>query len=196
MSQIELADLMSESNLSRWYALRVKSRHEQTVQAQLERKQKDVFLPTYSVRNKWADRWKTVSMPLFPGYVFCRFDVAARGSVLATTGVIDVVRVGPQPAAVENSEIEAIQLIVNSQLPAEPYPHLVKGQPVMVTGGPLNGLNGTLTRFRNTVRLVVTVELLCRSVSVEIDRESVAPCEVARAVYFPRPDSNSRPARS
>jgi transcription antitermination factor NusG len=105
------------------------------------------------------------------------------------------VRVGSEPAAIENAEIEAVQLIINSQLPAESYPHLVKGQPVMMTGGPLNGLNGTLTSIRNTVRLVVSVELLCRSVLVEIDRAWVAPREAPKPAYFRSLENNSRTAR-
>ena len=167
-----------------WYALHVKSRHEKTVHAQLQAKQQDAFLPLYSIKSKWADRWKTVCLPLFPGYVFCRFDLAARYSVLATSGVIDVVRVGSEPAAIESSEIEAVQMIVNSRVPAEPYADLAKGQRVMMTGGPLNGLTGTLTSIRNTVRLVVSIELLCRSVLVEIDREWVMPCEMAKPSYY------------
>jgi transcription antitermination factor NusG len=180
---------MHEVHLSPWYALHVRSRHEKTVHAQLQAKQQDAFLPLYAAKNRWADRWKTVSLPLFPGYVFCRFDSATRYSVLATSGVIDVVRVGSEPAAIENSQIEAVQLIVNSQVPAEPYPHLVKGEQVMMTGGPLNGLIGTLTSIRNCVRLVLSVELLCRSVLVEIDRDWVVPLN---PTYFQSFDRNSR----
>jgi transcription antitermination factor NusG len=175
---------MSAPYATPWYALHVRSRHEKTVHAQLQAKQQDVFLPLYSVQNKWADRWKTVCLPLFPGYVFCRFDVADRSSVLATSGVIDIVRAGSEPAAIEDSEIEAVQLIVNSRVPAEPYADLATGQRVMMTGGPLNGLTGTLASIRNTVRLVVSIELLCRSVLVEIDREWVIPCEMAHAQFF------------
>jgi transcription antitermination factor NusG len=183
---------MPGSHLPQWFALHTKSRHEKTVFAQLEAKQHDVFLPLYSVKNRWADRWKTVCLPLFPGYVFCRFDLTARYSVLATSGVIDVVRIGSQPAPIENSEIDAVQLIVNSKVAAEPYPHLISGQHVMMTGGPLNGLIGTLTSIRNGVRLVVSVELLCRSVLVEIDRDWVVPRETPQPAYFRRPGQDSK----
>ncbi len=168
---------MSDPDRTRWYALHVRSRHEKAVHAQLHAKQQDVFLPLCAVRNKWADRSKTVSLPLFPGYVFCRFDPAVRYSVLATSGVIDVVRIGSELAAIENSEIEAVQLIVNSQVLAEPYPHLVKGQRVVMRGGPLSGVTGTLASIRSGLRLVVSVELLCRSVLVEIDHDWVVPCQ-------------------
>lgn len=173
--------ILPEMLSTRWYALHVRSRHEKTVHSQLEAKQHDVFLPLYSARNKWGDRWRSVSLPLFPGYIFCRFDPADRYSVLATSGVIDIVRVGSDPAPIGTQEIEAIQLIVNSAVRAEPYPDLVKGQKVVLTDGPLTGLTGTLTQIRNTCRLVVSVELLCRSVSVEIDRDWVAPAEAGRS---------------
>src|ERR1700730_16216328 len=126
---------LSEESTPRWHALYVRSRHEKSVHAQLDGKSEDVFLPLYSTKHKWADRWKTVSLPLFPGYVFCRFDANRRSSVLATSGVIDVVRVGSQPAVINAWEIEAIQRVVKSPLPAEPYCDLVKGEQVMMSDG-------------------------------------------------------------
>ena len=164
-----------ESAPERWYALWVRSRHEHTVVAQLNARQHEVFLPLYTARHKWADRWKTVSLPLFPGYVFSRFDIARRSSVLSASGVIDIVRIGAEPAEIDPSEIEAVQTVVKSSLFTEPYPHLHKGQRVTVSGGPLNGVPGTLIEVRNSLRLVVSVELLNRSVSVEVDRDWVIP---------------------
>lgn len=168
---------ISQLQSMRWYALYVKSRQEKTVHAQLDAKHQDVFLPMYDVRNKWADRWKTVSLPLFPGYVFCRFDLSCRYAVLATSGVIDVVRVGPEPAPIEHSEIEALQRIVSSKAPAEPYPNLVKGYEVEIIAGPLKGVTGIVTTIRSSVRLAINIDILCRSVVVEIDRECVKPIE-------------------
>jgi transcription antitermination factor NusG len=176
---------MSCPSPTSWYALYVRSRHEKSVCAQLEAKQHNVFLPLYTVRNKWADRWKAVSLPLFPGYVFCRFDIASRGKILATSGLIDVVRAGPEPCAIADSEIEKIQLVINSSLSVEPYPALVKGQHVKMTEGPLIGLVGTLATIRNRSRLVVNVELLGRAVLVEIDRDWVVPCDEAQS-RFPK----------
>lgn len=168
----------------RWYALRVRPRHEKSVFEQLGNKEYSAFLPLYSARRRWADRWKVLSLPLFPGYVFCCFDTAARSRVLATPGVIDVVRLGSEPAPIASSEIEAIRLVAASNLKAEPYPSLVRGQRVVVDGGPLNGVAGTLMQVRNGVRLVISVELLQRSVQVEIEREHVVPSEqeVARSM--------------
>lgn len=160
---------------SRWYALRVRPRHEKSVLEQLESKYYAAFLPLYSDRRRWADRWKVLSLPLFPGYVFCCFDASTRGRVLATPGVIDVVRLGSEPAPISSHEIEAIRLVVNSNLRPEPYPSLVRGQRVVVSGGPLDGVAGTLMQVRNGVRLVISVELLQRSVQVEIERDRVIP---------------------
>jgi transcription antitermination factor NusG len=159
-----------------WHALYVRSRHEKSVYAQLDAKAAGVFLPLYSKKQKWADRWKIVQLPLFPGYVFCRFDASQRSSVLATSGVIDVVRTGSQPAAIDECEIEAIHRVVQSPLLSEPFPDLVKGSRVMMSDGPLKGLTGTLMEVRKSFRLVISVELLRRSVLIEIDRDWVV-CE-------------------
>ncbi len=166
-----------------WHALFVRSRHEKSVHAQLDAKSEEVFLPLYYRKHKWADRWKLVELPLFPGYVFCRFDSNKRSSVLATSGVIDVVRIGSQPATINPSEIEAIQRVVKSPLLTEPHDDLVKGQKVMMSDGPLKGLTGTLMEHRKGPRLVISVDLLRRSVFIEIDRDWVVSSELSAPAY-------------
>lgn len=158
-----------------WYALYVRSRHEKSVYSQLKAKSHEAFLPLYSARHKWADRVKTVSLPLFPGYVFCRFSTDMRTSVMSTSGVVDVVRSGAEPAQIKTSEIQAIQEVVKSPLYVEPYAGLVAGQRVLMGEGPLRGLKGTLLEVRKDLRLVLSVEMLQRSVIVEIQREWVVP---------------------
>jgi transcription antitermination factor NusG len=167
--------IMDEPTTEAWYALHVRSQHEKMVFAQLDAKRHEAFLPMYSVRHRWSDRWKTVSMPLFPGYVFCRFDVTRRSSIMITSGVIDLVRSGAEPAPIENSEIETVRAVVASKLAAEPYGSLVKGQSVKLVSGPLTGATGTLVEIRKNFRFVVSVQLLNRSVSVDIDQDWVAP---------------------
>ena len=162
---------MAEEDQRRWYALYVRSRHEKMVHAQLDAKAEDVFLPVYNSRHKWADRWKTVSLPLFPGYVFCRFDTNRRTSVMTTSGIIDVVRHGSEPAAIDSSEIEALKRVVASPVLMEPYPDIFPGEAVTMSDGPLKGLSGTLMEVRKGLRLVVSVQLLHRSVLIEIDRD-------------------------
>lgn len=172
---------MPEDCLTRWYALRVRSRHEKIVHAQLLAKEQDAFLPLYSTRRRWADRWKVVLLPLFPGYVFCRLDGAGRHTVLATSGVVELVKVGSAPAPIEDSEIETVRLIIKSQTSVEPYPGLVQGQSVMIAGGPLAGLSGILAEIRDRPRFVVCVEILCRSVLAEVNREWVIPLRDPKA---------------
>ncbi|MCU1335682.1 MAG: transcriptional activator RfaH [Bryobacterales bacterium] len=169
----------------KWYALYVRSHHEKNVFAQLEAKQYNAFLPLYLARQKWADRWKTLPLPLFPSYVFCCFDATKRSPVLATPGVIGVVRFGSGPAPVDNNEIEAIRLITKSALLTEPYLGLVRGQRVKIVDGPLSGIAGTLTEIRKRPRLVVSVELLQRSVLVEIEREWAVPYEPGSQLVLP-----------
>ena len=156
--------------LQRWYALHVRSRHEKSVFAQLDAKQCKVFLPLYSAKRQWADRCKVLSLPLFPGYVFCHFDAPMQSHVLATSGVIDVVRVGAKAAPVETSEIDAIRRVIDSSVVTEPHPTLVRGERVTLCTGPLSGLTGTLVEIRSRLRVVVAVQLLQRSVLVEIER--------------------------
>ena len=174
---------MSEELGLQWYALYVRSRHEKSVYAQLDAKAEEAFLPLYSRKQKWADRWKTVDFPLFPGYVFCRFDTDRRHSVLATSGVIDVVRTGSLPAGIRDRDIEAIQRVVKSPLLTEPFSDLVAGEEVMMSDGPLKGITGTLMEVRKGLRLVVSVELLRRSVLVEIDRDWVVSSSIGGRAY-------------
>jgi len=163
------------TNTSSWYALYVRSRAEKTVLAQLEAKSHPAFLPLYSKRHKWADRWKTVTLPLFPGYVFCQFSLAERQSAVTTSGVIDVVRRGREPAPIELAQLEAIRTAVNSKQATEPYEGLVEGERAILIDGPLKGLAGVVVEVRKNLRLVLSIELLRRSVLVEIERDWVTP---------------------
>ncbi|MBZ5601264.1 MAG: hypothetical protein LAO79_03060 [Acidobacteriia bacterium] len=153
----------------------MRSRHEKSVKSQLDAKDKEAFLPLYSARHKWADRSQTVSLPLFPGYVFCRFTPADRSAVMTTSGIIDVVRIGTDPAPLPEHEIDAIRRVVNSPLLTEPYAGLARGQEVVVVGGPLAGIHATVTEVKKNLRLVLSVDLLQRSVLVEIERDWVIP---------------------
>jgi transcription antitermination factor NusG len=179
----------------RWYALYVRSHHEKHVFAELSTKQYEVFLPLYYARHRWADRWKTLLLPLFPSYVFCHFDFTQRTPVVSTPGVIELVRFGNEPAPVENTEIDAIRKIANSRLSTEPYAGLVRGQRVMMIKGPLNGLTGTLTEIHKKLRLVLSVALLNRSVLVEIEQDWVVPCEQPTMICNATAPATAQPRR-
>jgi transcription antitermination factor NusG len=170
-----------ELSRDRWYALQVRSRWESSTATLLSGKGFQTLVPTYKTEKRWRGKSMKVAAPLFPGYVFCQFDAHKRLPVLVTPGVLTVVGRGRIPVPVEDSEIEAIQRVVSSGLWAEPWPYLQVGQQVRIEDGALRGLEGILTSFRGSRRIVVSVSLLCRSVALEIDRSGVCPIQSARS---------------
>jgi Transcription antiterminator len=158
-----------------WFAIRVKSNFESVAASGLRGRGLEEFLPQYRVRRRWSDRVRTLDLPLFPGYVFCRFDPQDRLPVLTTPGVLHVVGFANQPAPIDDNEIAAIQNLVKSGLPAEPWPFLRVGQRVRVSSGPLTGTEGIVVQLKQKCRLIVSVSLLQRSVAVEIDRDCITP---------------------
>jgi transcription antitermination factor NusG len=164
-----------EPGNAQWFALRVRSGSEKLVATIAENKGVEHFLPVYSCNRHWSDRVKSVELPLFPGYLFCRLDVRYRLPVLTIPGVQHFVGIGKVPVAIEDAEIAAIQTAIQSGLPTEPWPYLTAGQRVRLERGPLEGLEGLLVEVRKQQRIVVSVQLLMRSVSVEIERGWVTP---------------------
>jgi len=156
-----------------WYALHVRPRYESAVELQLEGKGYEVFLPTYESKRRWSDRVKTVVQPLFPGYVFCRFNVGARLPILITPGVNAIVGIGKTPVPLDAEEISAIRNVIDSGVATSPCDYIREGESVQVESGPLEGLVGIVQRNKNSDRLIVSLTLLMRSVSVEIDRSWV-----------------------
>jgi transcription antitermination factor NusG len=164
----------SESIKLPWFALQVRARYEQGVADHLDGKGYELFLPVYKCRKRWSDRVKEVEAPLFPGYLFCRLNPQDRLPILKTPGVIQVVGTNRTPTAVDENEIQAIQAMVASGIPNQPWPFLTTGDRVRIESGPLSGLEGILVEFKGNHRLVLSVSLLQRSVAVEIDSAFVA----------------------
>ena len=162
-------------NTPRWYALRVRSNHEKVVQAALQGRGYEEFLPVYRKRSRWSDRTKQIDVPLFPGYVFSRFVAERRLPVLTIPSVVQIVGNAGVPAPVDDDELDAVRRFVTSSLPVEPWPYLRVGETVVVDQGALAGTQGIVVRFNGGVRLVVSVSLLQRSVALELDRSWVRP---------------------
>jgi transcription antitermination factor NusG len=171
----ELRTAAPQAKLQPWFAVQVRARAEPLVAEILRGKDYECLLPTYPERRKYSDRVKTVETALFPGYVFCRFDPLLRLPILTTPGVACVVSFGRAPQPVAEAEIEAIQQIMQSGVLAKPWPYLKAGQRVRIDHGSLAGIEGLLVQERGKDRLIVSVHLLQRSVSVEIDRDSIRP---------------------
>lgn len=158
-----------------WYAIKVRTRGESLVSTLLQRKDYEIFLPTYQESRKYSDRIKKVDTPLFPGYLFCRLDVSQRLPVLTTPGVDYILGNNGEPEPLPELEIEAIQRVVHSGATARPWPFLKTGSRVRVEHGAFTGVEGILLTERGTDRLVLSISLLQRSVSVEIDRMWIRP---------------------
>jgi transcription antitermination factor NusG len=174
-----------DSQAQHWFALQVRTRWERTTSSVLANKGYETLLPVYEIEKRLAERTKTVSAPLFPGYVFCRFDVTKRLPILVTPGVISVVGQGRTPTPIDPAEISAIQTLVSTGATAEPWPFLEVGQRVRIEDFSLQGMEGILVAFKGSRRIVVSVSLLRRSVALEIDRARVSPvgpaqCQVTK----------------
>ena len=174
----------------RWFALYVRVRHERAVGVQLEGRGLEAFLPCYLSRRKWADRYVSLELPLFPGYVFCRFSGDQRASVLDTTGVIRIVGFGRQLMPVDDEEMHAIQKAIAAGLAFEPVPYVEVGHAVRIQSGPLAGVDGILQTIKDGHRLVLSITILNRSVSVEVDAAAVGP------VINPDLDAPPRPVHA
>jgi transcriptional antiterminator NusG len=156
-----------------WYAVWTRSRHEQVVREQLERKGLEAFLPTITRWSHWKDRKKQIDWPLFPGYCFVRFNGAERLPVLKCTGVVNIVSFDGDIVAIPEHEIESIRRLVESDLQFDPCPLIREGMMVEVSHGPLKGVVGRLVRKGAHARLVLSVDLIGQAVSVEVDASDV-----------------------
>ena len=162
-------------SIEKWFALVVKPRHEKAVSRMLATKGYKTFLPLYQQRHTYSrGRFKVVELPLFPTYVFCRFEPWMGLQILTTPGVFYVVGVGRTPAPLDDREIESLQIVAKAGHCAQPYPYLDAGrQRVLITDGPLAGVEGVLVYEKQSPRLVLSITLLQRSVLAEVDRGHV-----------------------
>jgi transcription antitermination factor NusG len=158
-----------------WFALQVRSQRESHVADQLSAKGYELFLPLYSSRKRWSDRIKKVELPLFPGYLFCRFDPYDRLPILKTPWILQIVGFNHIPSPVDNEEISAVRTLVATGACAQPWPFIGVGETVRIESGPLRGVVGVLTQVKGDHKLVVSITLLQRSVAVEIDAALVTP---------------------
>jgi transcription antitermination factor NusG len=157
----------------RWFALSVTPRHEKIVSQMLYNKGFETFLPLYTRRHQYARRVRRFELPLFPGYLFCRLDSATRLPILTTPGVLRMLGTGRVPIPVEDGEIVSLQKASKAGAPMLPYPYWQSGQTGRITAGPLAGIEGIVVTEKNSVRLVLSVSLLQRSVLLEVDSDCV-----------------------
>jgi transcriptional antiterminator NusG len=158
-----------------WFALQTRPRHEKTVSSMLEGKGYEPFLPLYQSWHRSSGRLKSVQLPLFPGYLFCRFDWHRRLPILMTPGLFCIVSTGTGPTSIPDEEIAGIQVCCTSGLEVTPWAYLEPGDPVRVEVGPMRGVEGVYLCDKSAGRLVLSIHLLRRAVAVEMDRDWVRP---------------------
>jgi len=153
----------------RWYVAYTRANHEKRVAVQLVQRSVEHFLPLYESLRRWKDRRMKLQLPLFPGYVFVRLALTYRLKVLQIPGVARLVGFNGQPAVLSDREIEVLRTSLAAQLRAEPHPYLTVGRRVRIGRGPLSGVEGILIRKKNALRVVLSLDLIMRSASVEVD---------------------------
>jgi transcription antitermination factor NusG len=177
MTGVDHLGIEAPGSILRWFAVTVHHQHEKILARRLADLGLESFLPLYRTRRIWSDRVKDIELPLFSRYVFVRFAFRNRAEVLRTPGVRTIVGRGKETAYITEPEIAALKAMVSSGLPVEPWPYLKTGDWVRITHGPLQGLEGILVRQKDSWRVVLSVQLLQRSVAAEVDRLGIAPAK-------------------
>jgi transcription antitermination factor NusG len=158
----------------RWCAVQVVPRHEVVVSAILRSKGYEEFVPMYRSKRQWSDRRKAIETPLFTGYVFCRLNSDLPWAIVTTPGVIRIVGTRKEVSLIDDREIEAIQLALKSGK-VEPCSYLNIGDRVRIASGPLAGVEGMVTAYKNQCRFVLSVDPIQSSIALEIDGAEVIP---------------------
>jgi transcription antitermination factor NusG len=167
---------LSVSEVEPWLALQVAPQHEKKVATILEYKGFQQFFPTYKSKRRWSDRIQVLILPLFPGYIFCRSSRSRAAAILTTPGVNRIVSFGGKPCPVADEDIATLQTMVRDGVDPMPFPYLTYGQRVrIIRQGALFGIVGILTQAKNRARLVVSVDMIAKSISIEIDHRDVVP---------------------
>lgn len=166
---------LTETLPVQWYALYTCSRHEKQVAAQLQQRDIEFFLPLYASIRRWKDRRIMLQMPLFPSYIFVHTSLQRRIHVLNIPGAVRFVAFNGRPAVLSQSDLLRLRSGLEQGLGAQPHPYLKVGRRVRVRSGPLAGTEGILVRRKDHFRLVVSIDLIMRSVAVDVDGCDVEP---------------------
>lgn len=162
-----------EGTSASWYALYTAPRHEKSIARQIESRGVDCFLPRYRSVRRWKDRRKELEIVLFPSYVFVRMPLRNRFQILQLPGAVRLVTFNGQPAALADDEIESLRNRLSGNCRLEPHPYLRVGRRVRVRSGPMQGLEGIIQRTRDRCRVIFSVDLIMRSIAVEVDEADV-----------------------
>lgn len=179
-STADLGRSQLKLNAPGWYAAYVKHQHERKAADLLERKGVEVLLPLQKVVRRWKDRQKTLSLPLFPSYLFVHTNLENKWQILNTPGIFFLVVNEGRASTIPLEEIESIRQLVASGQPSQAHPYLASGDRVQICAGPLQGMTGVLDRFKNQYRVVINVELLQMAVSIEVELSNLQQVQIPR----------------
>lgn len=160
---------------ARWYALYTCAHHERRVAKQLALRSVEHLLPLYETVRRWKDRRVRLELPLFPSYLFVRTRLRERLRILEIPSAVRLVGFDGHPVPLPEEEIEALRSGLERQVRAEPHPYLKIGRRVRIIGGPLRGVEGILLRKKHSLRVVLSIDLIMRSIAVEVDLSDVEP---------------------
>lgn len=185
LSTTDLVDeTVNSSAAALWYAAYTSANHEKRVAEQLGQKGIENFLPLYdSVRHR-KDRRVRLQLPLFPGYVFVRLPLSEKLKVLQVAGVARLVGFGDKPVSLPEEEMESLRRGACGEVRMEPHPYLTEGRRVRIMRGPLTGMEGILLRRKGSVRLVLSIDLIMRSIAVDVDAADVRPIDGRTSPQF------------
>jgi len=170
--------LLGKQEEKQWYAIYTRSRHEKVVYELLNDKGIQTFLPLRVLLSQWKDRKKKIESPLFPGYLFTRINILDDFTkVITSKGVVKILGTNGTPIPIPTDEIDSVKTLLKSGLKYDPYPFLKSGMKVQVIRGPLQGINGKINERLGKYKLLISIELIKRSISVEIDVKDVEPIE-------------------
>lgn len=158
-----------------WYAAYTQANHEKKAALEISRRGVETFLPLYRTARRWSDRRVELEMPLFQGYVFVHLALSDRLKVLEVPGVVRIVGFGGLPAPLPEEQINILRAGLSGSLRAEPHPYLNAGRRVTIKRGPLSGMQGVLLRRKGSCRVVISISLIQRALSVDLDMADVEP---------------------
>jgi transcription antitermination factor NusG len=179
-TQTDVSSILAETPLAmqqpQWYAVYTRANHEKRVATELQARAVEHFLPLYHSVRRWKDRRVGLDLPLFPGYVFVRFALRDRPRVVQVPSVVRLVGFGGLPVALPETEMEIVRAGLSRSHRAEPHPFLTVGRRVKIVDGPFAGLQGILKQKKSGLRVVVSLELIQRSVAVDVDAADITQC--------------------
>ncbi len=174
-SSDECASLLVDYLQPHWYAAYTCTNHEKRVTEQLVQNSVEHFLPLYESVRHWKDRRVRLQLPLFPGYVFVRIALRDRLRVLEIPSVVRLVGFNGHPTALADADLEVLRQGLTRRLRVEPHPYLAVGRRVRIVRGLLAGLQGIVLRRRANFRVVLSLELIMRSIVVDVNATDIQP---------------------